>query len=61
MMTELPAQAEGQLISKCPFGVIIWTKNQQKNSALEFEKGSNHKIKAVYNVFNTLNSPYNHM
>ena len=21
---------EGQLISKCPFGVIIWTKNQQK-------------------------------
>ena len=26
-------------------------------SALEFEKGSNHKIKALYNIFNTLNSP----
>ena len=30
-------------------------------SALESKKGSNHKIKALYNVFNTLNSKYNHM
>ena len=44
---------KGQLISKCPFGVIAWTKVPTKNltiSALEFE---NHKIKALYNVFNT--------
>ena len=37
-------------------------KYQRKNltiSALEFEKWTNHKIKALYNVFNTLNSPYN--
>ena len=27
----------------------------------QFEKWSNHKVKALYNVFNTLNSPYNHM
>ena len=36
-------------------------KYQQKNltiSALEFEKWSNHKIKALYNVCTTLNSPY---
>ena len=39
-------------------------KYQLKNltfSALEFEKWSNHKIKALYNVFNTLKSPYHHM
>ena len=39
-------------------------KYQQINltiSPLEFEKWSNHKIKALYNVFNTLNSPYNHI
>ena len=53
--------AKGQLISKFPFGVIVWTKIPTKKkltiSALEFEKWSNHKIKALYNVFNTLNSP----
>ena len=32
-----------QLISKCPFSVIVWTKIPTKN------------------VFNTLNSPYNHI
>ena len=39
-------------------------KHQRKNltiSALEFEKRSNHKIKALYNAFNTINSPSNHM
>ena len=29
----------------------------QRKSALEFEMGSNHKIKALFNVFNTLKSP----
>ena len=56
--------SKGQLISKCPFGVIVWTKIPTKKltiSALEFEKWSNHKIKALYNVFNALDSPYNHM
>ena len=31
------------------------------NSALQNEKWSNHRIKAFYNVFNTLDSPYNHI
>ena len=45
--------SKGQLISKYPFGVIVWTKKPTKYltiSALEFEKWSNHKIKALYNV-----------
>ena len=29
--TYVPAIAKGQLISKCLFGVIVWTKNQRKN------------------------------
>ena len=29
-------------------------------SALESKKWSNHKIKVLHNVFNTLKSPYNH-
>ena len=29
--------------------------------AQDSKKWSNHKIKALYNLFNTLNSPYNHM
>ena len=40
---------KGQLISKCPFGVIIWTKYQRKNltiSALE-SSGEINKIKAL--------------
>jgi hypothetical protein len=56
--------SKGQLISKCPFGVIVWTKIPTKNminSALEFEKWSNHKIKALFIFFNTLKSPYNHI
>ena len=55
---------KGQLTSKCPFGVIVWTKIPTKNltnSALEFEEWSNHEMKALYNVFNTLNSSYNLM
>ena len=30
-------------------------------SALEFEKWSNHKVKALFIVLNTLKSPYNHI
>ena len=55
---------KGKLILKCPFGVIIWTKIPTKNltiSALEFEKGSNHKIKALYNVLNEFLQSYNNM
>ena len=54
---------KGHLISKCPLP-SFGPKYQRKNltiSALEVEKWSNHKIKALYNVFNTINSPYNHM
>ena len=29
--------------------------------ALESEKWSNHKIKALYNIFNTLNNKFDHM
>ena len=39
------------------FGPKCQRKNL-RNSALEFEKWSNYRIKALYNVFN---SPYNHM
>ena len=55
---------KGQLISKCVSSVIVWTKistKQLTNSALEFEMGSNHKIKALYNVFNSLDSLHYHM
>ena len=42
-----------------------WSKNMNAKiwqiSGQESKKWSNHKIKALYNVFNTLNSPYNHM
>ena len=41
---------KGQLISKCPFGPKYQQKNLT-NSALEFEKWSNHKKKALYNAF----------
>ena len=62
---EVQKSAKGQLISKCPFGVIVLTKKPTKKfdnfCPRKFEKRSNHKIKAPYNVFNTLNSPYNHM
>ena len=46
--------SKGQLISNCPFDVILDqnTKKKFTNPALEFEKWSNHKIKALYNVFN---------
>ena len=43
------ARAKNQLISKCPFGVSVWTKILIKIwqiSALEFEKWSNHMITA---------------
>ena len=42
---------KGQLISKCSFGVFVWTKistNENNLQILEFEKLSNHKIKALY-------------
>ena len=48
---------KGQLISECP-------KIPQKIlqiSALESKKWPNHKIKALYNVFNTLNNKFDHM
>ena len=41
METSLGVHTKGQLISKCPFGVIVWTKIPMKNltnSALEFKK-----------------------
>ena len=41
---------------------LFGPKYQRKNlkiSALESEKWSNHKIKVLHNVFDTLNSPYN--
>ena len=52
-----------QLISECLFGVLNFPKNQQKIqqiSAPVSKKWSNHKIKAPYSVFDTLNSPYDH-
>ena len=53
--------AKGQLVSEDVFDVLHFPeRQQQKNSAQESEKCSNHKIKALYHVFNTLNSPYNH-
>ena len=52
---------KGRLISKCPF-VVCHRLDQNTNEiiwqifALEFEKGSNYKIKALYNIFNTLDT-----
>ena len=62
MLAGLP-RAKGQLISECLFGILNFPKNQRKIwqiSAQESKKWSNHKIKAPYSVFKTLNSPYNH-
>ena len=59
----LGAIYKGQLISECLFDMLNFPKNQRKIwqiSALESKKWSNHKIKAPYSVFITLNSPYNH-
>ena len=40
-------QVKGQLVSKCPFGVIVWKKNNNEIisgiSALAFNKRSNQK------------------
>ena len=62
--SNLTPVTKGQLISKCPFVVIVWTKIPTifflKISALESEKWSNHRIKIIQNIFNTLKSPYNH-
>ena len=44
---------KGQLISKCPFGVIVWTKILTKNltiSTLESEKWSNQQNKGTYDT-----------
>ena len=51
-------RGKGQLISECLFDVLNFPKNKQKISVQESQKLSNHKIKALYNVFNTLNSPF---
>ena len=56
--------AEGQLISECPFEILDFPKKTRKIlqiSALEYKKLSNHKIKALYNVFNKLNNEFDHM
>ena len=55
---------KGQLISECPFEILDFPKIPRKIwqiSALESEKWSNHKIKALYNVFNTLNNKFDHI
>ena len=55
---------KGQLISECPFEILDFPKIPPKNwqiSALESKKWSNHKIKALYNVFDTLNNKFDHM
>ena len=36
-----------KVISKCSFGVIVWTKITTKNSALESKKWSNQKDKGT--------------
>ena len=38
-----------------------YERNIWQISALEFKEGSNHKIKALYNVFNTLKSPHTYL
>ena len=43
--------SKGQLISKCLFGVIVWTKKPTKNltiSALEFKKWWNQQNKGTF-------------
>ena len=55
---------KGQLMSECPFEILDFPKIPQKIwqiSALESGKWSNHKIKALYNVFNTLNNKFDHI
>ena len=55
---------KGQIISECPFEILDFPKIPPKIwqiSALESEKWSNHKIKALYNVFNTLNNKFDHI
>ena len=57
-------QAKGQIISECPLEILDFPKIPRKIwqiSALESEKWSNHKIKALYNVFNTLSNKFDHM
>ena len=53
-----------QLISECLFDFLNFPENNRKIwqiSAQESKKCSNHKITAPYSVFDTLNSPYNHI
>ena len=57
-------QTKGQIISECPFEILDFPKIPRKIwqiSALESEKWSNHKIKALYNIFNTLNNKFDHI
>ena len=56
--------AKGQIISECPLEILDFPKIPRKIwqiSALESKKWSCHKIKTLYNVFNTLNNKFDHM
>ena len=58
------SSGKGQIISECPLEILDFPKIPPKIwqiSALESEKWSNHKIKALYNVFNTLSNKFDHM
>ena len=60
-MAKKQFDTKGQFISKCPFGVIVWTKiptNCFENFCPRTEKWSNHKMKVLNNVFDTLNNPF---
>ena len=56
---------KGQLFSKCPFGVFVWSKIPTKEFYKFLPKNLKRgqiiiiiKIKALHNVFDTLESPY---
>ena len=58
-----PVHTKGQLFSGWHFYRLKFSKKNnekiwQQISAQESKQRSNHKIKALYNVFNTSNSPY---
>ena len=57
-------RSTGQLISEWNFDVLNVPETNKKVCqiiAQESKKWSNHKIKALHNVSNALNNPYNHM
>ena len=60
---KIPCVPKGQLISECPLMSQIFQKTNEKFDKFlskESKKWSNHNIKALYIVFNTLNSPYDY-